>query len=92
MAGQSHTLDCVVYSDISPQVKWMGPDGSVLAEGDDITLGDPVMLENGTVTVSLRFTNLRTSQAGQYTCQSVVQNPSSVVTESQIVSVQGMLQ
>ncbi len=81
----------MVYSDISPQVKWIGRDGSVLAEGDGITIGDPVVLENGAVTVGLRFTSLRTSQAGQYTCQSVVQNPPSAVTESQIVSVQGML-
>ncbi len=91
MAGQYHTLDCWVYSDISPHVKWMGPDGNVLVGGDGITIGDPVVLGNGIVLVNLTFASLRTSQAGQYTCQSVIRSPPSVETDSQVVSLQGML-
>ncbi len=89
LAGESYTITCSVYSDIFPQVQWMGPDGSVLIGNSDINIGDLVVLENGTVTVSLQFTSLRTSQAGQYTCQSVVYNPPSVETGSVNVIVQG---
>ncbi len=87
--GQSHTLSCVVYSDITPQVKWMGTDGSVLVGDDDINIGDLVVMENGTVVLPLSFSSLRTSQAGTYTCQSVVSNPFSLETDTEIVSVQG---
>ncbi len=87
--GQSHTLYCVVYSDITPQVKWMGPDGTVLIGDDDIIVGDPVVMENGTVILPLNFSRLRTSQAGQYTCQSVVSTPLSVEADKQIITAQG---
>ncbi len=87
--GQSHTLYCVVYSDITPQVKWMGPDGSVLIGDDDIIIGDPVVMENGTVILPLNFSTLHTSQAGQYTCQSVVSTPLSVEADKQIITAQG---
>ncbi len=87
--GQSHTLPCVVYSDITPQVKWIGPDGSVLVRDDDIIIGDPVVTENGTVLLPLSFSNLHTSQAGPYTCQTVVSNPFSLETDTEVVSVQG---
>ncbi len=89
LAGRSYTLYCVVYSDITPQVKWMGPDGSVLVGDDDIIIGDPVVMENGTVVLRLRFSDLRTSQAGQYTCQSVVSNPVSTKFDTQTISIQG---
>ncbi len=68
----------------------MGPGGSVLIGDDDIIIGDPVVIENGTVVLPLSFSNLRTSQAGQYTCQSVVSNPFSLETGAQVVSIQGM--
>ncbi len=68
----------------------MGPDGSVLVGDDDIIIGDPVVMENGTVVLRLRFSDLRTSQAGQYTCQSVVFDPFSLEADTQVVSVQGM--
>ncbi len=68
----------------------MGPDGSVLVGDDDIIVGDPVVMENGTVVLPLSFSNLHTSQAGQYTCQSVVSNPFSLETDAKVVSMQGM--
>ncbi len=88
--GQLYTLYCVVYSDITPQVKWMGPDGTVLNGDDDIIIGDPVVMENGTVILPLSFSNLHTSHAGRYSCQSVVSNPFSLETDAQVVSMQGM--
>ncbi len=87
--GQSCTLYCVVYSDITPQVKWMGPDGTVLIGHGGIIIEEQVVTENGTLILPLRFSSLRTSQAGQYTCRSVVSNPLSIATLSEVVSVQG---
>ncbi len=68
----------------------MGPNGSVLIGDDDIIIEELVVMDNGTVVLSLSFSNLSTSQAGQYTCQSMVPNPFHVETEAQVISIQGM--
>ncbi len=81
----------MVYSDITPEVKWMGPNGTLPIGDADMIVGDPVVMENKTVLLALRFSNLRTSQAGQYTCQSEVFDPFSLETGTQLVSIQGMI-
>ena len=66
-AGASYTLNCTVVSDFRPVVKWIN------LEGDDsrITMDEPVYYGKDTY-VLLRFPALRTSQGGQYSCQSGV--------------------
>ena len=90
-AGASYTLNCTVVSDFRPVVKWMGLDGDPVdtnPANSDVTMDDPVYFGNKTY-VLLRFRALRTSQAGQYTCQSVVNSPLSVRTATKNVVVTG---
>ena len=90
-AGASYTLNCTVVSDIHPVVKWTGLDGNPVdanPASNDVTMDEPVTYGNKTI-VLLRFRALRTSQAGQYTCQSVVSSPPSVRTAERNVVVTG---
>ena len=90
-AGASYTLNCTVASDLRSVVKWMGLDGNPVdmnARNTEITVDDPVYNGNKTY-VLLRFHALRTSQAGRYTCQSVVSSPLSVRTATKNVVVTG---
>ena len=66
-------------SDLRPVVKWTGPDSIPVDNTSSITVYDPVYNGNKTYLV-LRFPALRTSQAGGYTCQSIVSSPLSVRT------------
>ena len=90
-AGASYTLNCTVVSDIRPVVKWMGLDGDPVdtnPANSDGMMDEPVINGNKTYLL-LRFHALRTSQAGQYTCQSVVNSPLSVRTATKDVVVTG---
>ena len=93
-AGASYTLNCTVFYQLSshPVVKWVGLNGDPLdmnqTNNSDIIISEPVF--SGDVTyVLLRFASLRTSQAGQYTCQSTVSSPLSVRTATRNVIVTG---
>ena len=87
--GASYTLNCTVKSDLRSVVKWTGPDGNpVETNTSSITVYDPVYNGNRTYLL-LRFPALRTSQAGRYTCQSIVSSPLSVGTATQDVDVTG---
>ena len=87
-AGSSYTLNCTVTSDFRPIIEWIGPDGNPVNSTDSITVDEPVYDSNNTY-VSLRFPALRTSQAGRYTCQSVLNSPLSVKTATKDVVVTG---
>ena len=88
-AGASYTLNCTVMSDLRPVVKWTGLDGNpVETNTSSITVYDPVYSGNKTYLL-LRFPALRTSQAGRYTCQSIVSLPLSVRTATKDVVVTG---
>ena len=91
-AGSSYTLNCTVMSDLRSVVKWTGLDGNpVETNTSSITVYDPVY--NGKKTyLLLRFPALRTSQAGRYTCQSIVSSPLSVGTATKDVVVTGKRQ
>ena len=69
-AGVSYTLNCTVVSELRPVVNWIDPVGNPVNDSD-ITLDQPVYYGKNTY-VLLRFHALRTSQAGEYTCQSGV--------------------
>ena len=70
----------------------MGLDGNPVdvnpVNSTDLTVDEPVYNGNKTY-VLLRFRALRTSQAGQYTCQSIVSSPLSVRTATKNVVVTG---
>ena len=75
-AGDSYILNCTVVSHFHPVVNWIDPNGNpVNASG--ITMHEPVYNGNKTY-VALRFHSARTSQAGEYTCQSTVSSHLSV--------------
>ena len=86
-AGGVYNISCIVTSDISPQVKWMGPNGKDISGEDNkrrddsggVMLGDEVVTGKQTI-LSLSFSPLRTSHGGRYTCMSVVESPPSVKT------------
>ena len=85
-AGASYTLNCTVMSDLRSVVKWTGLDGNPVDNTSSITVNAPVYNGNKTYLL-LRFPALRTSQAGRYTCQSIVSSPLSVRTATKDVAV-----
>ncbi len=59
-AGQNYTLTCeVVVGEETPTLQWTGPGGETILE------------QSGT-TLNLTFSPLKTSNGGEYTCQSTV--------------------
>ena len=69
--GENLTLTCYamtaenVSGDINLQ--WIGPDGEQVISTESVAIGVPV--RSGLVTsLILQFTDLRTSNGGQYTC------------------------
>ena len=87
-AGASYTLNCTVMSDLRPVVEWIGVDANPVDNSSSITVYAPVYNGNKTYLL-LRFPALRTSQAGRYTCQSIVSSPLSVGTTTKDVIVTG---
>ena len=73
LAGYSYTLTCVVIADVPPEsVKWEYSD-------KDYQLMIPKERLSGNHTnLNLHFNNLRTSQAGRYSCTSQVLGKDSV--------------
>ena len=90
-AGSSYTLNCTVMSDFHSVVKWTGMDGNSVYNTSSITVDAPVYNGNKTYLL-LRFPALRTSQAGRYTCQSIVSSPLSVRTATKNIVVTGKRQ
>ena len=88
-AGASYTLNCTVMSEFRSLVKWTGPDGNPVHNTSSITVNAPVYDGVKTYVLVLRFHALRTSQAGTYTCHSVVGLPELVRTASKDVVVKG---
>lgn len=72
VAGESFSLVCIVETedgvrseDIS--IMWTGPDKSIIINGDKPVIEEPVTTGNVT-TGRLVFSQLHTSDRGQYTC------------------------
>ena len=75
------TLTCTVHETISgltnmPSAHWMGPSGPVTS-GEDSVMTQTV-LDNTTANVTVTFSSLHTSHAGEYTCQGTVVTPAGV--------------
>ena len=75
------TLTCTIRETIAgltnmPSAHWMGPSGPV-SSGGDIVMTQTVR-DNMTATVTVTFSSLHTSHAGEYTCQGTEVTPAGV--------------
>ena len=72
IAGEPLTLTCSVtrVDNVTGNVvlQWIGPDGAPLTSNETVTVGVPTT-SGATTTISIHFSTLYTSNAGQYTCQ-----------------------
>ena len=83
-------MTCVVTAESSPTaILWMDSQGGTIVSGGDITLGNVIMEDNTTLSLSLQFSPLRTSHGGKYTCQATVESENT--SGSVDVNVQGEL-
>ena len=77
-AGQSHTLTCTVIADFPHNTTWFGNNGAPLTNDSlsGVIIGEPT-IDGITTRLTLTFTTVTTSQAGQYSCYSVMDFPAS---------------
>ena len=73
--GEPYTLTCSVHADVTPNVKWLDPEGIEVIEDDARSLEETV--SGMYTTLKLTFKKLTTSNAGTYSCDSTTLNPSS---------------
>ena len=90
MAGGSYTLTCNATADITPVVRWTDPSGDSVETGEGVSLSGPIV-SGDTTTLRLTFSYLRTSQAGTYSCLSIIDTPTSVQRDVRDVVVQSEL-
>ena len=73
IAGHSLTLICRGTREpllaASLEVEWLGPGGTPIQEGSNITITGPSSTTEVSLTSTLMFDSLRTSQGGPYTCR-----------------------
>ena len=90
LAGTEHTLVCTATKNASLstavlEVEWLGPNGPLVDGQDGITIaGEPSTMDNNTLTSSLTFTNLVTSQGGMYTCSVNLTIPEANITDHNV--------
>lgn len=89
-AGSNYTLTCTATADITPVVRWTDPSGSSVETGGGVSVAGPFVSGDTTV-LQLTFSYLRTSQAGTYSCLSVIDTPTSVQRDVRDVIVQSEL-
>ena len=89
-AGGSYTLTCNATADITPVVRWTDPSGNSVETGEGVSLSGP-FVAGDTTTLRLTFSYLRTSQAGTYSCLSIIDTPTSVQRDVRDVIVQSEL-
>ena len=76
------TLTCTVNEVIDgltniPSAQWMTTSGLVTSGDDDITITETVIDDRMTI-VTLSFTSLHTSHAGEYMCQGTLDSPATL--------------
>ena len=79
IAGEMLTLTCRVTVveglTVQPDVEWLDSVGSAVTSGmNDVTIGN-VMINSRESTIGLKFSTLRTSHGGQYTCRATINVP-----------------
>ena len=85
----NHILLCTVITipgmKLPLSVEWVGPKGTVLTSGRNVTVG-VVRTQGNTSTVSLSFHPVLNSDKGLYTCKAAVHVPWMKTQPSQITS------
>ena len=76
------TLTCTVNEVIDgltniPSAQWMTTSGLVTSGNNDITITETVIDDSMTI-VTLSFTSLHTSHAGEYMCQGTLDSPATL--------------
>ena len=75
---KQHSLLCTVTAipgmTLPPLVEWVGPDGTVLLSGGNMTVGS-VNTQGSVSTFSLSFNPVLNSDGGTYTCRAAVHVP-----------------
>ena len=95
IAGEALVLDCSITrvdnTAGNVTLQWIGPDEAQVMSSGSITIGVPTM-SGATTSLSLRFSNLYTSNSGQYTCRGDLASNDSTYTvlALQDVVVQGI--
>ena len=64
----TYNLTCVVFADVTPDVKWIDSDRNVVVSDTAFTVEKAVYKKN--VTLKLKFNDLDSSHAGRYSCVS----------------------
>ena len=89
-AGSSYTFTCNATADITPVVRWTDPSGNSVESGEGVSVSGP-FVSGDTNTLQLTFNYLRTSQAGTYSCLSIIDTPTSVQRDVRDIIVQSEL-
>ena len=72
--GQSYSMDCTGHKTVSglvnqPSPQWFTPSGTLLSSSSDVQLQGPRNVGLSSSELVALFPTLRTSHAGNYTCQ-----------------------
>ena len=81
LAGTTLTLTCVAVVGRVPTLKWIGPNG------EPVTSGNGIVVSQQDNIVNLTFNGVRTSQAGNYSCSSELQQPYSLAEDQYCLEV-----
>ena len=79
-----YTLTCIVNRNILLsnssilEVEWLGRDSSVISRGANFSISNSGPTNDAELISRLSFNNLFTSQAGQYTCRTLLTIPGTV--------------
>ena len=78
--GQSYSMDCTGHKTVSglinqPSPQWLTPSGTLLSSSSDIQLQGPRNVGLSSSELVALFPTLRTSHAGNYTCQASLSSP-----------------
>ena len=87
-AGEKYSLTCSIIADLSPTVKWLGPDNQEVNTSDpSLSVGAPVTNAD-TTTLVLNFDPIEASHGEVYTCRSTISELESVETATRRINVQ----
>ena len=80
MLGQSYSMDCTGHKTIAglvnqPSPQWLTPSGTPLSPSSDVQLQGPRNVGLSSSELVALFPTLRTSHAGNYTCQASLSSP-----------------
>ena len=78
--GQPYSMDCTGHKTVSglmnqPSPQWYSPSGNLLSSGSDVQLQGPRNVGLSSSELVALFPTLRTSHAGNYTCQASLSSP-----------------